>query len=409
MPRRLSRQQSLITEFSALAISAFGAIVFNVGGIFAGRMAVLLNKIQPYLPWIFLIFPLLLTVRGDISGILTGNLGTSLHLGTIKPSFKNNTKRFYELLSLIMMLSFYDSVFVTIISSIICLIIGISIEFLSILVITITTFFIGTVISLSLTVVFSFFVFKHNGDPDVYTYPIMSTANDIIITIVFFLTCIFYRPWKTKLSLFVGIPFIILVLSFIVFLQVYWIKNGFIMLGLKQSLPPLLVTTIIAAGTGSILVSFESLLQAVPIVLVVLPSVLSTVGAQNSIIANTTTTKLHLGSLEPKISFIASKELLLPFSAFGTVGFLMSIIYSLLAVAIYPFDITLTLYFSLLLVLILSNLISYIIVSLLAFLTAVLTYKYGFNPDNIVIPVLSTLADLISTSFLVLFSTLIIL
>ncbi|MHA1873936.1 MAG: magnesium transporter [Candidatus Heimdallarchaeaceae archaeon] len=409
MPRRFPKRQSLLKEYSALAISAFGAIVFNIGGIFAGRTAVLLNKIQPFLPWIFLIFPLLLTVRGDISGILTGNLGTSLHLGTIKPSFRQNTKRFYELLSLILMLSFYDSVFVTIISTLICLIMKISMEFLSILVITITTFFIGTVISLFLTVVFSFFVFNHNGDPDVYTYPIMSTVNDIIITIVFFLTCIFYRPWKTKLSLYAGLPLVSFIFLLIMFLQVYWIKNGFIKLGLKQSLPPLLVTTIIAAGTGSLLVTFENLLQAVPIVLVVLPSVLSTVGAQNSIIANTTTTKLHLGTLEPKISFIKSKELLLPFCAFGTVGILMSIIYSLLAVAIYPINISLILYFSLLLVLISSNLISYLIVSSLAFLTAVLTYKYGFNPDNIVIPVLSTLADLISTSFLVLFSILIIL
>jgi len=68
-----------------MMLSIMGALAFNIGGVFAGRTAVLLNKIISFLPWVFLVYPLLLTIREDINGILSNKLGSVLYLGTINP------------------------------------------------------------------------------------------------------------------------------------------------------------------------------------------------------------------------------------------------------------------------------------------------------------------------------------
>ena len=94
------KRRSPFAIYAGFTLSVLGAIIFNIGGIFAGRTAVLLQNLQSFLPWVILIYPLLLTVRGDINGILTGKLGTALHLGTITPTWKKNTNRFLHLIGL---------------------------------------------------------------------------------------------------------------------------------------------------------------------------------------------------------------------------------------------------------------------------------------------------------------------
>ena len=123
------KRRSPISMFAGFTLSVLGAIVFNIGGLFAGRTAVLVQNLQDFLPWVILIYPLLLTVRGDINGILTGKLGTALHLGTILPTWRKNTNRFVQLVGLIFLLSFYDSILVGLVASTVGLLLGISISF----------------------------------------------------------------------------------------------------------------------------------------------------------------------------------------------------------------------------------------------------------------------------------------
>ena len=57
-------------------------------GIFAGfTFASYLNAFQ-LATWVIAIYPSILKGRGVINGILSGRLGTALHLGTIKPQFR---------------------------------------------------------------------------------------------------------------------------------------------------------------------------------------------------------------------------------------------------------------------------------------------------------------------------------
>jgi cation transporter-like permease len=68
------------------------ALAFNVGGVLSGRLAVIFTPIFMTYPWILAIFPLVLTVKGDVSGVLSGKVGTMLHTGEIRPQLKGNTR-----------------------------------------------------------------------------------------------------------------------------------------------------------------------------------------------------------------------------------------------------------------------------------------------------------------------------
>ena len=398
------KQRSPFSIFAGFTLSVLGGMLFNIGGLFAGRSAVLLNNIQVYLPWVFLIYPLLLTVRGDINGILSGKLGTALHLGSILPSWKKNTSRFYELMGLIFFFSVFDSLLVGIISFIIGTIMNLSIHFIDVLVISITTFVIGAIISMTFTFSLTFFIYNKKGDPDVYVYPIMSSINDILITLTFFGVCLLYRPWETGLNLqyYLGLPLLVLILGIVIFFLIKNARKDYVKSSIFQALPTLTITNLIASGTGTILSFFQSILQASPLLLVVYPAMISTVGGQGSVLANTTSTKLHLGSIEPSFTFFKTQDFYLSFSGIITAGLIMNLVFSLFGTLLAPGGISFSFYWLFLLLLIFTNIIGFIIIGFIATSAAFLTYRFGLDPDNLVNPILSSLADLITTSLLVL-------
>ncbi|MHA1305213.1 MAG: magnesium transporter [Candidatus Heimdallarchaeaceae archaeon] len=392
----------IVTAFASFTLTVLGATIFEVGGILAGRTAVLLQGIYSNLPWVFLIYPLMLTVRGDINGILTAKLGTNLHLGNIKPTWRKNTPLFHKLVLSVLLLSIFDAIFVGVISFVFGLIFNIQVKFLQMIVISITTFALASVVSIFITLSLAFIFFNKKIDPDVYILPITAMINDILITLIFFAVCVFYRPWVTNLYLFVGLPFSITIIFVVFFLLFKFRKDPFFKQTFIQSLPTLLLTAIIAAGAGTILTKFSMVIAKRPVLLVVYPAVRSLVGDQAAIFGNTTTTKLHLGAIKAKFSSLLSQDFLIPLASLITSGIIINCIYTIIGTAIAPEkQWGVSLFFLLLLVLILTNLSAFTSVGILAMFSAVLTYKLGLDPDNMITPFLTSIADLISTVLLV--------
>ena len=401
------KRRSPFSLFAGFSLTVLGAIIFNIGGLFAGRSAVLLQNLKDFIPWIFLIYPLLLTVRGDINGILTGKLGTALHLGTIYPTWKRRTDRLFQLIGLLFFLSVYDSLLIGSVTTFLGFLFKLDIQlidFLKIVSISLTTFVITSIISISITFSLTFFIFGRKRDPDVYAYPLTSSMNDILITLVFTAVCWVYKPWRTDLFLhfYLGMPIITITLGIISFILVKFLREEYFKNSLVQSLPTLTITNFIAAGTGSILAFFSNILIQVPVLLVFYPAILSTIGDQSIILANTTTTKLHLGRIEPSFKTLKTQEFHISYSALIVAGLLFTTLLSIIGTALLPQGITFVIYFKILLILIITNLLSYLIISSLALSSTFITFRIGLDPDSLVNPLLSSTADLITTSILVL-------
>ncbi len=303
---------------------------------------------------------------------------------------------------LIFFFSIFDAIVVSISAVILSAILGISANFLDILVISVTTFALGAIISMIFTFTLTFWIYNRKGDPDVYVYPIMSSINDILITVIFFGACQLYRPWETNLQLYLGLPIILLVIVGIVFYFVKFGNRDYVKSSIKQSLPTLTITNLIASGTGSMLASVQLMLLQFPIFLIFYPAMISTVGGQGAILANTTSTKLHLGTIKPTFTFFKSKSFLSSFGSIFTAGLFLSLLYSILGPLISPGEISFSKYGLFLLVLILSNAVGFLIIGVLATSSAFITYRFGLDPDNLVNPILSSSADLVMTWLLIL-------
>ena len=402
----MKTNRSTFSIFAGFTLTVLGGMIFDIGGLAAGRAATLLNSLMENVPWVFLIYPLLLTVRGDINGILTGKLGSALHLGIIKPVWRKNSSTFLELIFMIVFMSIYDAILIGTVTSVLGFLLKLfsnPIEVLQIYVITLTTFILTATISMLITFLLTFFIFKKNGDPDVYAYPITSSVNDILITIVFFLICWLYQPWKDYLNLhyYIGIPIIVFVLIVFIFSIVKFKDSKYFLRGIKQSIPVLTLTNLIAAGTGTVLATLSDTLSAVPILLVFYPAIISTVGSQNSILANTTSTKLHLGSIKPSFKSIRSKEFSITYGSIITSAVLIILLMSIIGVLLFPEGITFGLYWLILGLLLLSNFLSFFLISFIALSASFLSFRFGLDPDNLVNPLLSSSADLVTTIVLV--------
>ena len=78
----------------------------------------------------------------------------------------------------------------------------------------------------------------------------------------------------------------------------------------------------------------------------------------------------------------------------------LNFIYSILGTLLTPNGITFSRYGIFLVILVLCNIFGFMIMGMIATSSSFLTYKFGLDPDNFVIPILSSSADLITTFLL---------
>ncbi|MEM2584005.1 MAG: magnesium transporter, partial [Thermoproteota archaeon] len=154
------------------------AYAFNIFGIVAGSVVAYFLGVFQTFPWAFVVYPPILSSRGVIGGLFCGRLSTGLHLGTIKPSFRRNTRSFCLLLHAIVVSTLEASTFMGVIAAFIFawsqrdLIPEL---FFNVLIVVVSTMALSLVVISPLALIASFLSFKHGLDPDIVLYPVEST------------------------------------------------------------------------------------------------------------------------------------------------------------------------------------------------------------------------------------------
>jgi mgtE-like transporter len=345
-------------------------------------------------------------MRGVVSGVFSGRLTTGLHLGTIKASLTENTKLFYMLLFATITLTLQGSImigsFVSIISAFFWMT---PIEdIFSIVLILIATTNVSLILVSPITLFISFFSFRYGLDPDNIVYPVMSTIADIIDTICFILMLILYT------SGFLGFFLLILIDLAFIFIVLYFLlryRNEVKYLGIiKELFPIMIIITFIVNITGNILGKINQFIGNRPDIYLIYPSIISTVGATGSIIGSKITTKLALGTAKATISEI--KYNIPEISGTLISSIILFILFSILSSIFVYGAFILEKVLPLVFLMIVLNILATPLMSIFAYVIAILTYKKGLDPDNFVIPFESSLSDSTTTvcllSVLILFS-----
>ncbi len=160
--------------------------------------------------------------------------------------------------------------------------------------------------------------------------------------------------------------------------------------------------------SGTLLSFNEDLLRyTVPVMLLILPALNSLIGDISTVLVSRLTTHLYIGTIQPRVRKSERlKEdfygllitLLLSLGALIFLGYLFSVILGIKIVN--PLVISLIICITVLLI--------FTIMFLLSFVSAIVLFKRGMDPNNFLIPFITSLADFLTPFFLILFITIFI-
>jgi mgtE-like transporter len=365
---------------------------FDIGGLLTGTLLFLYLDVLSIneAPWAIFLFPGILSIRGAVGGLFSGHLGTGLHLGTIKPSFTKNTKDFQSLFRVIITLALISGVSVGTGTWIFGVFLwnATIIDFFQLMAVITTTMALSVVFVTPLTMVFSVISFKRGLDPDIIVYPITSTISDIINTVCYFLSFSLFFIFGflgRSLVWILDIFFIILV----AYILVRNINETKFAATIREFLLTLAFVTVIANVTGSFLTKISGR------IIRVYPAIITTVGGVGSIIGSTITTKLALGSTKP--SFSSIKRHTSEIGGAWSASIVMFMLYAIISTFIGSVK-TVGDIIKFTLQLLTTNFLAVSVMVFIAYTVAILTFRRGWNPDNFVIPIESSLADTVTTA-----------
>ncbi len=373
------------------------SLSFDIFGLLTGTLLVLyldvlsINEAR----WALFLFPGILSVRGAVGGLFSGHLGTRLHLGTIKATFTKNTRDFHTLFRVVITLTLVSGVAVGTGTWFFGLFLwdATLIDFIHLLTVITATMALSVVFVSPLTMVFSILSFRRGLDPDIIVYPIISPVSDIINTVCYVLSLILFFMFGSigrYLILLLDIIFI----AFVVYILIKNLNETKFVEMIKEFLLTLVFVTIIVNITGSLLNRIGGITNGQKIYSVY-PAIIATIGGVGSIIGSTATTKLALGLIKPFFSSI--KQHLNEIAGAWLASVVMFIIYGIVSSVMSGAE-TLGEMMMFTGQLLTTNILAVSLMVIIAYAVAIFTLRRGWNPDNFVIPIESSLADTITTA-----------
>lgn len=169
----------------------------------------------------------------------------------------------------------------------------------------------------------------------------------------------------------------------------------------KESIVIVFASSFIGLISGIVLSEHYVLLSSITIFIMAIPPLNSCIGDLSTILISKFTTYLYVGSIPPKLQ--GSEPLKRNFISLLITGIISTLYLSILSIFLSPADALSTLHpLIYLLILIITITILFTMFFILCFISAILLFKRGRDPNNIMIPTLTSLADLLTPIILIL-------
>ena len=170
----------------------------------------------------------------------------------------------------------------------------------------------------------------------------------------------------------------------------------------KESIIIVVISSLMGLISGTLLSSNEEILYTIPIMLLILPALNSLMGDISTVLVSRLTTHLYIGTLPPLIQ--KSERLKEDFY-----GLLITLLLSLVSLISLGYmiggisGIEIVNPFLMILIISITVLLIFFIMFILLFTSAIFLFKRGMDPNNFLIPFVTSLADFLTPFFLILF------
>lgn len=371
-------KESYIAIFITILTSLFA-------GIFLGKSTELLKSI----PGLLVLIPGAIDMRGNIFSTLGSRLGSKFHLGLIE-KFDIKNKFIRDEIYASLTLTFLLSIFLGILAKFLSSSLGIeSISVYSLILISLIGGVTSGIILLILTFIISFTAYAKGWDPDNVTAPLITALGDLftIPTLLFaaYLVMIIQSYAQT-------IVFFLLVFALLNFVLILKKENDFKVLIFHSSIA-LLASGLLSCFSGVFMeINIEKLIVA-PSILLMIPAFLEEGGNISSVLASRLSSKLHLGLIKAEIKidttlkkefFISLLLYLLVFPIIGVLSHILCITTGITSVGILKSLIISTI----------AGFFLIVVMIAITFYISVVSYERGIDPDNVTIPIITSIADI---------------
>ncbi|MEJ8541955.1 magnesium transporter [Methanothermobacter wolfeii] len=370
-------------SFVALFICAIGDLF---AGIFLGKMSPMLESY----PGLLVLIPGAIGMRGNIFGALGSRLGSGLHIGTLSPEMKKSDV-LSENIEATIILTIVMSIFLGFMAWIFCQIFGFkSMGVVDFTVISVIGGIISGAMLLPATVLISLKSYENGWDPDNVTTPLIAASGDLF----------------TLPSIFAAISVLEIVrngvaewILFILFLimgatgVVIGMKGGYNLRKIvQQSVPVLLICSALGTTAGTVLNSRLGVILDNPSILALVPLFSGESGDLVSILGARLSSGLHSGiipaSLRPRGEALKNFGIIAVLSViiYPTIGLLAHLVSAALGIPSLGLE----------RMVLVSSLAGYILTPfllLVGFYLSSVSYRVQLDPDNIVIPISTSMTD----------------
>lgn len=410
----LSHASSFFHEFSDLFRQApFSLLFCSFTGLLAGVGLSFMTGMLQVLPGLMILIPPAIDMRGNIYSALVSRLGTSMHIGLFSPTLRKGGV-LYQNAYASLLLTLVLSVTLGFLASLVAHVFGMpGIQYLSLcgfILISVIGGFISGILLLGIALLISIIGYRKNWDLDNMSSPIITSAGDMITipslfvaTLLLLKSDIFASGWIFGR---LASPVTLLSLLFIVAAFLWVIKS------LKstdvalrriiiESIPMLFIAGILSSFAGLTLDLKLEHLISLPALLVLIPPFLGESNALGGILSARLSSMLHIGTTEPK-----------PFpdklvsANFAVIYLFSGVFFCIVGLLAYSASILLGLptpnIVTLLTISLLGGILVATFLNFASYYIAILSFRFGLDPDNDTIPLITSLTDVVGVLCLLL-------
>ena len=391
LPRRAQRlwaywraeQRTLRQGLVALALS-------TLAGFVAGLTLAHITGTLQELPGLIVLIPAAVGMKGTIFGAIGARLGTANVAGLLEPTLRPGSV-LQRNVYVAVVTTFSSALWLAVLSVLASAAFGEpSISLWRLATISIVGGAIGSGLILMITLALSVLSYRRGWDLDSVSTPMVTALGDMTTLPSLFLATFLLRSDVIAVAaavISIGVAFYAAVRS-------YTVADRVIRRIVLEMTAVILLTPILDVLAGSLLRARQDQLVAVPVLLALIPPFVSQAGALGGIFASRTASKLQIGVITarglPEIpalvdASIVSALSLAVFAMVGVVAFVLGVATDLVGMPSFQALVGGT---------ILSGLVVTPITLVASYYLAIGTFRFGLDPDNQSVPIITSAMDL---------------
>lgn len=376
--------------FVAVCIAALTSLV---AGLVLAGMAGRIEDVKG----LFVLIPVSIGMRGNIFGGLAARLGTSIHSGLFEVSRDRNSI-LYQNVYAATLLTIGTSVAMGLLARSIASLLGIeTVSLWDLVLVALVGGLLSSVVVLGATVYISVSSYRRGWDLDSVGAPLITAIGDVVT-----LPCLLAASFLVGIEVFSAVFGVLSLVAGAVAIWHGWTVALLVARRIvREAFPVLCVAIVLDVLAGAVVEPrVDPIFTPMKAFLILIPGFLENTGALGAILAARLGSKLHLGAVtptarpDPAALLDGTIVLVLGLTVYG-----LTAVTTLWVAEVFGYGYPGVLRF--IGVVMLGGLLATLLASLIGYYAAVATYRFGLDPDNHTIPLVTSGMDLMGVICLV--------